>query len=113
MQTTALWDTRAQVSIVSNDWICENLPDAKVQGVEELLGVNYFDLKAANGTALPYSGWTEIDTSLLGTNHNYGLKVAFLVCNDVLDQPVIGHNVVEELPENDLQQANVMNSCYF
>ena len=56
LKTTALWDTGAQVSIVSNDWICENLPNAKIQGVEELLDVNNLDLKAANRTALPYSG---------------------------------------------------------
>ena len=72
MKTTALWDTGAQVSIVSIDWISENLPDAKVQGVQDLLGINKLDLKDANGTALPYSGWTEIDFSLIGTNHDYG-----------------------------------------
>ena len=61
VKTTALWDTGAQVSIVSNDWICENLPNAKIQGVEKLLDVNILELKAANGTAVPYSGWSEID----------------------------------------------------
>ena len=97
VKTTALWDTGAQVSIVSNDWICENLPNAKIQGVEKLLDVNNLELKAANGTALPYRGWCEIDFSLIGTNHDYGLKVPFLVCKDVLDQPVIGYNVIEEI----------------
>ena len=50
-----------------------------------------------NGTALPYSGWSEIDFFLIGTNRDYGLKVPFLVCKDVLDQPVIGYNVIEEI----------------
>ena len=54
--TTALWDTGAQVSIVSSAWLQEHLPKAKIQGVEELLGVNELELKAANGTALPYCG---------------------------------------------------------
>ena len=97
VKTTALWDTSAQVSIVSNDWIRENLPNAKIQGVEKLLYVNNLELKAAIGTALPYSGWSEIDFSLIGTNHDYGLKVPFLVCKDVLDQPVIGYNVIEKI----------------
>ena len=98
VKTAALWDKGAQVSVVSNDWICENLPNAKIQGVEKLLDVNNLELKAANGgTALPYSGWSEIDFSLIGTNHDYGLKVPFLVCKDVSDQPVIGYNVIEEI----------------
>ena len=66
VKTTALWDTGAQVSIVSTGWISKNLPDARIQGVQDLLEVNNLDLKAANGTALPYSGWTEIDFSLIG-----------------------------------------------
>ena len=60
VETTALWDTGAQVSIVSSEWIREHLPSAKIRGVEDLLGIKNLDLKAANGTALPYSGWTEI-----------------------------------------------------
>ncbi|CAB4015636.1 Hypothetical predicted protein [Paramuricea clavata] len=61
-----------------------------MQGVEEFLGVNELELKTANGTALPYCGWTEIDFSLLGTNSDYGLKISFLVSEVVLDLPVVG-----------------------
>ena len=74
VETTALWDTGAQVSIVSSEWIREHLPSAKIRGVEDLLGIKNLDLKAANGTALPYCGWTEIDFSLIGRNHDYGLS---------------------------------------
>ena len=59
--------------------------------------MNNLDLKAANGTALPYSGWTEIDFSLIGTNHDYGLKVPFLVCKEMLELPILGYNVIEEI----------------
>ena len=97
VETTALWDTGAQVSIVSSEWIREHLPSAKIRGVEDLLGIKNLDLKAANGTALPYSGWTEIDFSLIGRNHDYGLKVPLLVCKDALDLPVVGYNVIEEI----------------
>ena len=51
VRTSALWDTGAQVSIVSTDWISKHLPHAKLQPVEELLVANELDLKAANGTA--------------------------------------------------------------
>ena len=53
VKTAALW---AQVSIVPIDWISKNLSDAKIQRVQGLLGINNLDLKAANVTALLYSG---------------------------------------------------------
>ena len=37
VQTQALWDTGAQVSIVSKDWIAENLPTAECRQMDELL----------------------------------------------------------------------------
>ena len=106
MKTTALWDTGAQVSIVSSAWLQEHLPKAKIQGVEELLGVNELELKAANGTALPYCGWTEIDFSLLGTNSDYGLKIPFLVSKVALDFPIVGYNVIEEITRRSAVKVN-------
>jgi hypothetical protein len=106
VKTTALWDTGAQVSIVSSAWLQEHLPKAKIQEVEELLGVNELELKAANRTALPYCAWTEIDFSLLGTNSDYGLKIPFLVGKVVLDLPVVGYNVIEEITRKSAVKVN-------
>ncbi len=75
-------------------------------GVEELLGVNELELKAANGTALPYCGWTEIDFSLLGTNSDYGLKIPFLVSKVALDLPIVGYNVIEEITRRSAVKVN-------
>ena len=41
--------------------------------VQELLGVSGLDLKAANGTDLPYMGWIDIDFKLMGRDHDYGI----------------------------------------
>ena len=77
VESTALWDTGAQVFIVSHDWVLKNLPKAQLRTVESLLGASQLDLKAVNGTALPYDGWIDIDFKLMGTNHDYGIKVPF------------------------------------
>jgi hypothetical protein len=82
------------------------LPKAKIQVVEELLGVNELELKAANGTALPYCGWTEIDFSLLGTNSDYGLKIPSLVSKVALDLPIVGYNVIEEITRKSAVKVN-------
>ena len=80
--TEALWDTGAQVSIISWDWVRNNLRECTVQPVEKLLGVTQLDLKAANGTDLPYMGWIDVDFKLAGKNHEYGVNVPFLVSKD-------------------------------
>ena len=43
--TTALWDTGAQVSITSHEWVKENLGDITTSPLEELIGSN-LELKA-------------------------------------------------------------------
>ena len=44
--TEVLWDTGAQVSIASHEWVTRNFPDIKVNPVEDLIE-NNLDLKAA------------------------------------------------------------------
>ncbi|CAB4027151.1 Hypothetical predicted protein, partial [Paramuricea clavata] len=70
VESTALCDTGAQVSIVPRDWVLKNLPKAQLRIVESLLRASELDLKTANGTALPYDGWIEIDFKLMGANHD-------------------------------------------
>ena len=99
-QTEALWDTGAQVSIISRDWVQNNLQECTVQPVEKLFGVTQLDLKAANGTDLPYMGWIDVDFKLAGKNQEYGVNVPFLVSKDRIDSPIIGYNVIEEISRN-------------
>ena len=56
-ETDALWDTGAQVSIILRSLLKRCLPGCDIQDMTELLGVDGLDLKAANGTDLPYEGW--------------------------------------------------------
>ena len=95
-----LWDTGAQVSILPLEWVQQNLPECELQPVEKLLGVTELDLKAANGTDLPYLGWVDIHFKLAGNEHDYGLNVPFLVSKDQLDFPIVGYNVIEEITRN-------------
>ena len=57
-------------------------------------------MKTANGTSLPYEDWVEVDCKLIGTDHNYGVKIPFLVSKDVLDLPIIGYNVIKKITQN-------------
>ena len=55
-EAEALWDTGAQVSIISHNRVRQNFSGYDVRDISELLGMAELDLKAANGTDLPYKG---------------------------------------------------------
>ena len=103
--TEALWDTGAQVSILSHCWVKQHLPGNEVRDIGELLGRDGLALKAANGTDLPYAGWVEINFSLVGTNSADSIRVPFLVSRDALDAPIVGYNVIEEITKQSTDNA--------
>ncbi len=54
---TALWDTGAQVSIMSEEFLQTELPTSSIKNIHELLGLQEtINLQAANGTPIPYCG---------------------------------------------------------
>ena len=56
VETDNLWDTGAQVSITSRGWLKRCLSGCDIRDMMELLRMDGLDLKAANGTDLPYEG---------------------------------------------------------
>ena len=95
-----LWDTGAQVSIMSEDFLKSYWPSPQVKNVRQLLGEDgNVDLQAVNGTDIPYCGWTEIGVRLSGDNETE-IKVPFLVTKENIEQPIIGFNVIELIVKN-------------
>ena len=94
-ETDALFDTGAQVSIVSQFWLENNFPKTKLQNISEILD-SELDLKAANGTNMQYLGWAEIDFAMASDDTHDNIVVPFLVTSIKLDNPIIGYNVIEE-----------------
>lgn len=103
--TNVLWDTGAQVSLLSTEWVKSHLPNANFRHIAELIGQNELDLKAANGTCLPYEGWVEVKLSLRDKNSNFEVYVPFLLSKDPLDLPIIGYNVIDEIAKQSRRAA--------
>ena len=105
---TVLWDTGAQVSIFSLAWVNHNLKDTAVQPIASLLDCpGGLDLRAANGTTIPFSGW--IDANLvLQPEKPQATSIQFpaLVTEDPLQHPIIGFNVIEEAVRSCGGEAN-------
>lgn len=96
----ALWDTRAQASLINNGWRKQHLPHSIVRPLIELLGAEPLVALAANGTEIPFEGWIEAEFYLdYDTHPEKTLLVPILVANDpkVAEQPIIGFNVIEEV----------------
>ena len=53
--TRALWDTGAQVSILSEQFLMKTFPDLKVKDISELIEAE-LSLTAANGETILYKG---------------------------------------------------------
>ena len=95
-----LWDTGAQVSIVSEGFLQSQLSSVQIQDVERLLGSNgSISLQAANGTDIPYCGWAEIGVRLSNENEAE-IIVPFLVTKENIEQPIIGFNIIDLMVKN-------------
>ena len=96
-----LFDTGAQVFMISKSMLAEHFPNMKVQDISQLLGSETaIDLKTADGSSLPYEG----DVLLTFALNERGLgqiEVPMLVTNSNLECVIIGYNVLEELILND------------
>ena len=101
IDTTVLWDTGSQVSIVGTNWRKKYLPGVEVRPVKELLEEGGLELSAANGTNIPYEGWMETEFTL-SKNAVAGMsdrlvQVPILVASGNIGCPITGFNVIEEL----------------
>ena len=95
-----LWDTGAQLSILSEGFLKSELSCIQIQDIEQLVGSNAsISLQAVNGTDSPYSGWAEIGVRLSNENEAE-IRVSFLVTKEVIEQPMIGFNVIELMVKN-------------
>ena len=87
-----LWDTGAQVSIISQKYLNSRFPGIKLRNISELIDCE-LDLTAANGTNIPYKGFFELTFKL--KSEQDAIVVPFLVTTDDISLPIIGYNVIE------------------
>ena len=100
-QHEVLWDTGAQVSIMTNDFLKSQFPDVQKRDISELLD-SPLEINAANGTAIPYIGWAELEFKLLPSGGGETkILVPFLITSEDLNCPILGYNVIKEIVNSD------------
>lgn len=97
IETSVLWDTGSQVSILSRERLKRQFPEKTLKNISELID-GELNLTAANGTKIPYIGWTEIEVRLNNSaKDDPVIVVPFLITDDCMEYPILGYNVIEEL----------------
>ena len=91
----ALWDTGAEVSLISSDWLRRKGIIYEVKDVKALLG-GALRLRAVGNREIPYVGYTELSFQMGKQN----VQVPFLISKEDIVQPLIGHNVIKALSES-------------
>ena len=97
-----LWDTGAEVSLISDQLVRRNFPGITIKNISESLN-SELNLTAANGGEMPYIGWVELNFRLLSSKEE--LTVPFLVTDQSLDTPIIRFNVIEEIVKTSSEDA--------
>ena len=99
-RVNALWDTGAQVSLISTKWLQNNIPHSKIRDVKELLQ-STITIKGVIGSTVPYKGYVILKCIILGNQ----IDIPFLVTKDNLSEPIIGYNVISTVMSNDATVA--------
>ena len=94
-----LWDTGAQVCLVSKGWSDRYLPNVDIRPISDLWeGGTEVLLRSASGEVMPYVGWMQVPLSVPGFEQVSSMQVPFLVTNNCrVTRPIVGFNVIEEL----------------
>ena len=78
-QFEMLWDTGAQVSVISGHDISQYFPDIPIRKIEDFLGTETeINLVAANRTDIPYKGWAELDFRIPDNQSDINVIKVFL-----------------------------------
>lgn len=121
IETTCLWDTGAQVSLISHDWLGRNLPGIQIKPIEELVEGG-LTLSSASGTSIPFQGWVEVEFQLGNVEglrdqnscNDVLYNVPFLVTSvSGLDRPILGYNVIECLTKgfDEVKLTNILQAA--
>ena len=102
-----LFDTGAQVSLVSEAWLRKNLYSYEIRPVSELLDQRL--VVCGVGSEIPYTGYAVLPFQLGHVGKEQAIDVPFLVNKDSMKSPIIGTNVMEEFMAGEISKEGKLN----
>ena len=108
VNVNGLWDTGAMVSVMNEDFLCKNFPDAEIRPVEEVTGKSDLNVTVANQGALSVKGIAVLN---FGVEKGQRLfQIPFLITSDNLVNTIIGYNTIEHLVTNFKEKIDLPSS---
>ena len=85
--------------MIDREWKYKYLPDTDIRPLAEIIeDEEEHAVNAVNGEPLPFDGWVTITVNLPGNKvPNLFISVPFLVSSFILERPLLGFNVLEEV----------------
>ena len=98
--STALLDSGAQVSIVSEKHLKNELSDHQIRTTSDILDEpDSLKVQWRDNAEIPFTGYLTLPLQL-GTNPDMQLGIPFLVTREQLPHPIIGFNVVKVIADS-------------
>ena len=108
-----LWDTEANVSVISKSYVRQKFPYLKIRELRKILdNTDNFQEIWGNQRKLPYDGWVKVEVFLNNKSQN-SVTVHFLVTSENLEYPIFGTNAIEHLsaPYNRDELQHILPRC--
>ena len=83
-----LWDTGANISVMSKSYVRQKFSYLKIRELREILdSTENFQVRWGNQRKLPYDGWVEVEVSFNNESQS-SVTVPFLVTSENLEYPI-------------------------
>ena len=108
---SALWDTGAQISLISSSWLEENIDNFKILKLSKILDRD-LEVEGVSGIRIPYEGYCLLEFML----KEKIITVPFLVTKEKINNPIIGYNVISALmkvTEENVKHGIVEEICKY
>ena len=109
-----LWDTGANISIISKEYVNDLFPNAVIKNLHDILSdADKLQVRWGNQEILPYEGYVELEVSLDNDTPANEILVPFLITPERLHYPILGTNAIEHISQNyqSNELADVLNEC--
>ena len=109
-----LWVTRANISIISKEYVNDLFQNVVIKNLcDILIDADKLQVRWGNQEILPYEGYVELEVSLDNDTPENQILVPFLITTERFYYPILGTNAFRHISQNfqTNELADVLNEC--
>ena len=106
-----LWDTGANINIISKEYVYDLFPNVVIKNLHDILSdTDKLLVRWGNQEILPYEGYVELEASLDNDTPANEILVPFLITPERSHYPILGTNAIEHISKN-YQSNDLASEC--